>query len=108
MFEKIGRLAETAATKISVSRRGFLGRLGQGALAAAGALGGLLLFPKNALANGSYVCCIYKCRDIHGGSYKITKRCYPPGSACPGVSTACSGYGGAFIDSKMVNACSSC
>ena len=41
MFEKIGRLAEAAATNVSVSRRGFFGQLGRGALVVAGALGGL-------------------------------------------------------------------
>src|SRR5262249_57221889 len=48
MFEKVGRLAEAAASRASVSRRGFLGRLGQGALAAAGVLGGLLLATRQA------------------------------------------------------------
>ena len=38
MFDKIGRLAEKAANSVSVSRRGFLGRLGQVALGAAGVL----------------------------------------------------------------------
>ena len=32
MFEKVGRLAEAAATHVGVSRRGFLGRLGRGGL----------------------------------------------------------------------------
>ena len=32
MFEKIGEAAETLATGVSLSRRGFLGRLGQGAV----------------------------------------------------------------------------
>ena len=41
MFEKIGRLAEKAADSISVSRRGFLGRIGKAALGAAGVVGGL-------------------------------------------------------------------
>jgi hypothetical protein len=50
MFEKLGRAAERMATSVGESRRGFLGRLGRGALAAAGALGGLLLMPKEAQA----------------------------------------------------------
>lgn len=43
MIEKIGNLAESMATRVSLSRRGFLGRLGQGALVAASAVSGLLL-----------------------------------------------------------------
>jgi hypothetical protein len=57
MFEKIGRLAEAAATQVGVSRRGFLGRLGQGALVAAGALGGLLSVAAPVQANGNLVTC---------------------------------------------------
>jgi hypothetical protein len=80
MFEKIGRLAETAANKVSVSRRGFLGRLGQGALALTGVLGGLLAIPTAARAAGSYVCCKWHCRGLYG-NYTV-QFCYPPGSTC--------------------------
>ena len=81
MFEKIGRLAETAATKVSVSRRGFLGRLGQGALAAAGVLGGLLLFTKDARAGGSVVCCSYRC--FHSKyRYSSKTTCQAAGTTC--------------------------
>jgi hypothetical protein len=38
MFEKIGNLAERLATHVSLSRRGFFGWAGKGALAVAGAL----------------------------------------------------------------------
>jgi hypothetical protein len=38
MFEKISRAAERAATGVGQSRRGFLGSLGQGALALTGIL----------------------------------------------------------------------
>jgi hypothetical protein len=41
MFEKITQLAEAAATHVSLSRRGFLGGLGQAALGAAGVVAGL-------------------------------------------------------------------
>ena len=58
MFERIGRLAEAAASNVGVSRRGFLGRLGQGALVAAGALGGLLALSKKGRA-GAHV--LYQC-----------------------------------------------
>jgi hypothetical protein len=58
MFEKIGRYAEAVATSAGQSRRGFLGRLGKGALGVAGAVAGLLLFPREALAfSGCQYCC---------------------------------------------------
>jgi hypothetical protein len=50
MFEKIGRLAEAAASNVSVSRRGFLGHLGRGALATAAVAGALLILPRDAQA----------------------------------------------------------
>ena len=67
MFEKISQVAETFATRASLSRRGFLGRLGEGALVAAGAVGGLLL----------------TAGDVHGSARNCcqTGKC-PPGKAC--------------------------
>jgi hypothetical protein len=63
MFEKIGRLAEAAANDIGVSRRGFLGRLGQATLGAAGALGGLLALSSKARAgNNTLYLCSYQVR----------------------------------------------
>jgi hypothetical protein len=57
MFEKIGRLAETAATNVSMSRRGFLGRSMH--LAGGAALGmALLLAPTRAWARSPST---YKC-----------------------------------------------
>jgi hypothetical protein len=82
MFDKIGRLAEAAAN--SVSRRGFLGRLGQVALGAAGVLGGLLVLPGTAQAGGGVVCCKYVCkRIIYFCSHEMITTCYPAGTACP-------------------------
>jgi hypothetical protein len=60
MFEKIARYAEKVATSAGQSRRGFLGRLGNGALGVAGVVGGLLLFPGQALAQSG---CQYSCPD---------------------------------------------
>ena len=68
MFEKIGQAAETLATRVSLSRRGFLGRLGQGAFVAAGAVGGLLLTAGDVRAGPGNNCC-------------QTGKC-PPGKAC--------------------------
>jgi hypothetical protein len=48
MFEKLGEIAERSATR--ASRRQFLGRVGRGALFAAGALGGFLAFGSEAKA----------------------------------------------------------
>ena len=42
MFDKVSEAAEKVAT--NVSRRAFLGRLGQGALGVAGVLGSILAF----------------------------------------------------------------
>ena len=82
MFDKIGRLAEKAADSISVSRRGFLGRLGRGAMAV-----GALLAGSSAAAgpSGGGVCCVYS-RRLGGrpGSYKYATKykCQPAGTAC--------------------------
>lgn len=48
MFEKVGQSAQRAAT--TASRREFLGRLGRGALVAAGAVAGYLAFGSEAQA----------------------------------------------------------
>ena len=63
MFEKIGRLAEAAANDIGVSRRGFLGRLGQATLGAAGALGGLLALSSKARAGQNLYLCSYQTKN---------------------------------------------
>jgi hypothetical protein len=63
MLEKLTRQAESVATGLSVSRRGFLGRAGRGAMAAAGALGVLLAAPGKAQAGhpGGINHCIKEC-----------------------------------------------
>jgi hypothetical protein len=93
MFEKIGRMAETAATKVSASRRGFLGRLGQGALAAAGALGGLLALSNKAQAGKTLYSCSYqlkrgefKCRYTYCPSSMQSCGGCPPLNCCQLVS----------------------
>jgi hypothetical protein len=72
MIEKIGSLSESMATRVSLSRRGFLGRLGQGALVAASAVSGLLLLSGDVRADSKNCPCQrqpYKC---------------PPGKECLG------------------------
>jgi hypothetical protein len=76
MFDKIGRLAEAAATNVSVSRRGFFGQLGRGALVVAGALGGLLGAAGPARAGGSVPCCGFG-------------KCGSPGPGCVLVGESC-------------------
>jgi hypothetical protein len=71
MFEKLGRAAEQAAA--SVSRRAFLGKVGKAALAAAGAVAGLLATPRIAQALGR------PCGPYSDGSC----RGKPEGSYCP-------------------------
>jgi hypothetical protein len=102
MFEKIGRLAETAATKVSVSRRGFLGRLGQGALAMTGVLGGLLAIPAAARAGGNYVCCTWVCSRPKARKYHF---CYPASLGCE-RSTPC--YTSGAPHQKLVSSCNDC
>jgi hypothetical protein len=104
MFEEIGRLAEAAATKVSLSRRGFLGRLGQGALAMTGVLGGLLASRTYAHAAGGYVCCMWTCGLYHGKE-KI-KLCYPPGTTCGQFGSP--GCTGGAVKQTTVSSCSHC
>jgi hypothetical protein len=79
MFDKIGRLAEAAATNVGVSRRGFFGQLGRGALVVAGALGGLLGAGGPVRADSFVTCC---------GRYK----CHPPEPGCVYLTADCVGY----------------
>jgi hypothetical protein len=77
MFEKITQLAEATATHVSLSRRGFLGGLGQTALGAASVLAGLsVLSTKVQGAQKLYFCsywngkkCPYANCGLHSGQY---------------------------------------
>jgi hypothetical protein len=83
MFDKIGQLAEAAANSISVSRRGFLGRLGNVALGAAGVLGGLLVLPGTAQAGSGVICCKYECKQGYACPPGKRTFCYAAGTICP-------------------------
>jgi hypothetical protein len=87
MFEKIGRLAEAAATNVSVSRRGFLGQLGQGALVVAGAMGGLLSVTAPLQArDGRQTCCgRYHCSPPHKGCVWTGELCDRSGYLIGGI-----------------------
>jgi hypothetical protein len=104
MFDKIGRLAEKAANNVSVSRRGFLGRLGQVALGAAGVLGGLLVLPGTAQAGSGVVCCKYQCKNAYACPNQLII-CEPAGTTCPSVSIGCDCK---FIKSYTRVACTQC
>src|SRR5262245_44143659 len=58
MFEKISRAAETLATNVSVSRRGFLGEAG---MASVGALAGMLFSAGEVQARWKLSSCVYYC-----------------------------------------------
>jgi hypothetical protein len=79
MFERISDAAERVAT--NVSRRAFLGRLGQGALGLAAILGGVLAFPAQAEAGNS--CCVVSA-GLACLYYKNRGNC-----ACGGVKVDC-------------------
>jgi len=81
MFEKVNRAAEQLAT--SVSRRSFLSKLGQSALALTGMLVGLLVIPHDAEAAGGRRCCVYYHPSINAPTYE----CVPKGRPCPGYAT---------------------
>ena len=91
MIERIGNAAERLAANVSQSRRGFLARLGQAALGAAGALGALLALPGAAQAgarNGH--CTIARCgRSYYYTGYCVTPHCtYSFSSVCSGATGA--------------------
>ena len=76
MFEKVSQVAEQVAT--SASRRNFLGKLGRGALALVGVVGGFLISPEDARAGGKH-CCLFSAEAIGGGYF-----CAPrDGGPCP-------------------------
>jgi hypothetical protein len=105
MWEKIGRLAEAAASNIGVSRRGFLGRLGQSALGVVGVVAGLAATGATARAHGgSYVCCTWNC---YPGKIK---KCYPGPFTCgSNGGLPCGPFGiPTLISQKNVDNCKSC
>jgi hypothetical protein len=104
MFDKIGRLAEAAASNVSLSRRGFFGQLGRAALGAAGVVGGLLVLPSAAQASGHTLCCIYRC----GFNHRLQRRCQAPGSTCPWWGGTCQNGEWFLLCQKTVPSCGVC
>jgi hypothetical protein len=82
MFDRVGDLAERVAT--NVSRRAFLGRLGEGALGLAAVIGGVLAFPASARADrkSCWVCGL-------GPTYKVCTD--KPGPTCAFLHYGCGG-----------------
>ncbi len=106
MFEKIGRVAETMATRVSLSRRGFLDRLGQGALAAIGLVSGTFVFSRVARGGSSsgLYCCKYQetCYDCYKKNLKLVAYvCYS--GPCPSSYLA-----GRLTSQKPVSDCTQC
>jgi hypothetical protein len=93
MFEKLGRAAESMATNVSLSRRGFLGGLGQAALVSAAAVGGVLLLPGAAAAggNGHRQCfCGYVCANGTSTGYTRSNcSCAPTYNGCSFSNCVC-------------------
>ena len=96
MFEKIGRLAERAASKVSVSRRGFLGRLGKAALGAAGVVGGLSALAGRAQAGQNN---LYLCEYTHKSA---TRNCYLQGNVSLQSCGSCPSLKCALLMSKTI------
>jgi hypothetical protein len=94
MFEKMSTLAEKLATSISESRRGFLSRLGQAALGAAGVVGALLL-SGTASAQIPYVRCIYLCPD-RTVCWIVQRYC----QTCPRPFITCRGMQCSFVQCR--------
>ncbi len=86
MFDRVGDLAEKVATK--VSRRAFLGRLGQGALGLAAVIGGALAFPADAraAAKSCWFCAIPFVGSFYACSVQppYPNYCYFTRSGCDG------------------------
>jgi hypothetical protein len=83
MFDKISDAAEKLAS--DVSRRAFLGRLGQGAIAVAMAIGGVLAFPANASATQKNCYCCWS------GFHYSSRACVQQASTtfCTLIHTGC-------------------
>ncbi len=80
MFDKIGRYAEAVTTSASLSRRGFLDRVAQAALATAGLLGSLFVLPNKARAG---TCDAYECGYQCRMPQKVEKVIYNQCGGCP-------------------------
>ncbi len=83
MFDRVGSFAERVAT--NVSRRAFLGQLGQGALGLAAVIGGVLAFPAVARADNNSC---WFCSSLNGYNYYACAP-QPPNVYCSFVHKGC-------------------
>jgi hypothetical protein len=81
VFERIVRAAEVAATNVGQSRRGFLGLLGRGAMAAAALLGGVFVSTA-AGQSGGVVCCKYRLQQLYKRGHSFYVVCQAAGTTC--------------------------
>ena len=89
MFDRVSEAAEKLATK--VSRRAFLGRLGQSALGLAAVIGGVLALPSQARADGGWCVISFVGGTPHPGclSYKAIKGTCPCGGTLVSYKPGC-------------------
>lgn len=86
MFEKLAQSAEKVVSKVSVSRRGFLGRVAKGAAVLGAALAGLAPSRAEAARRGSCGCPVYYvpyCFYDNGQAFPAAHGC-----SCPNVKGA--------------------
>jgi hypothetical protein len=91
MFDKISTSAERLATNVSVSRRGFLARLGQVALGTAGAVAGVFAVSGQAHAGTYSGYCVTERDPGRKGSFFHTGYCVDPASCSSGIASSCRG-----------------
>ena len=103
MLETTSKLAEKLAT--SVSRRGFLGLLGQSAGAAALGLAGILTSATTARADPGKTCCVYR---VYTNPFLPPTYCF----ACVNLHKPCPASAGvcgrSFLGSSTVAYCHLC
>jgi hypothetical protein len=89
MFDRVGSLAERVAT--NVSRRAFLGRMGQGALGLAAVIGGVLALPSQARAGAAWCLISFVGGSPHPGCqiYKAIKGTCPCGGTLVSYKPGC-------------------
>ena len=110
MFDKITNAAERLATNVSESRRGFLGRVGQAALGATGAVVGWLALPTQAQAASHFGYCGYL-GTPHGPVARLSGICVASDCTTRFLPAQCRGFGdspGTICGNKSVTFGRSC
>ena len=92
MFDRVSQAAEKLAT--NVSRRAYMGGLGKGALALAGAMGAMLAFPGLVQAQGSPCCPVayyWECDYASGTTHPGNCHCPKTYKGMPLLDEGCGG-----------------